>query len=611
MTDESLLKAAQFMSKFILSFDEIDAEYELHLKAQERAYYKWLKNFSTRQDSIDGPSRRDLQKKGILSKIQNKLSHAYTLIKEGDMHERERSDQYNYRRNQNYLSGEIRLDSETLYINIIVKHSVKFVNNELDRRAEERWLKEKKEYKHHFDRLRAFAHVSALKKSISAELWMVKFVLTPVLTIVRLRLAKLALCSDLKPSKVAVQLSNDLSRLFPLQLKQFGAEINTEIEYRKGAYFVLSVNVLSIDWIILMKHFQASAKKRRDLWAKKECAAGDLSVKRCLQRMIYKYTLFQFVEDCLSILDHMHWTISVPICIILYNSLLRTTLKRFIITAVTDDFFQYVEKKGMEMDLEVVSGSNQAAFMLEALRQIRHDERDLRRRITEAEKAESFPGVTRGALLGAYVDIDQRDIGPIPDGLLPPDDLETVVLHIDLPVGYYRLRRAFLENPVFFADAIFSDALEYKNIKSEPWDKFDGQIGKVTSPDGIEESNFLGATMKFEYLMPKSAFVKENMAYEDITLTSYNNYFFSLLKQINNPHVPYGKTFTTLFQMTIFNTGNNSCRMVSSCEASFPNGPPFVARKIISEIRAGTQNVSVIIGETVGKYANEIPHKKN
>lgn len=163
MTDETLLKAVQFLSKFALTWDEIDAEYELYLKAQERAYYDCLNKFSRRQDTSDGPNNRDLQKRGILSKIQNRLSHAYTLIKEGDVHERERSDQYNFRRNQNHLSGDIRLDSETQYINIIVKHSVNFVNNELDRRAEERWLKEKKEYKHHFDRLRAIAHVSALK----------------------------------------------------------------------------------------------------------------------------------------------------------------------------------------------------------------------------------------------------------------------------------------------------------------------------------------------------------------------------------------------------------------------------------------------------------------
>jgi hypothetical protein len=165
MTDESLLKAVQLLSKVILTFDEIDAEYELYLKAQERTYYECLETFSRGQDASDGhgPGSRTLQKRGILARIQNKLSHAYTLIKEGDMHERERSDQYNFRRHQNHLSGDIRLDSETQYINIIVKHSVNFVNNELDRRAEERWLKEKKEYKHHFDRLRAFAHVSALK----------------------------------------------------------------------------------------------------------------------------------------------------------------------------------------------------------------------------------------------------------------------------------------------------------------------------------------------------------------------------------------------------------------------------------------------------------------
>ena len=37
------------------------------------------------------------------------------------------------------------------------------------------------------------------------------------------RFAQLALSMDLKPGKVAVQLSNDLCRLFPIQLRRFGA----------------------------------------------------------------------------------------------------------------------------------------------------------------------------------------------------------------------------------------------------------------------------------------------------------------------------------------------------------------------------------------------------
>jgi hypothetical protein len=57
MTDETLLKAVQFLSKFVLTWDEIDAEYELYLKAQERAYYDCVKKFSRKQDASDEPNR--------------------------------------------------------------------------------------------------------------------------------------------------------------------------------------------------------------------------------------------------------------------------------------------------------------------------------------------------------------------------------------------------------------------------------------------------------------------------------------------------------------------------------------------------------------------------
>ena len=103
--------------------------------------------------------------------------------------------------------------------------------------------------------------------------------------------------------------------------------------------------------------------------------------------------------------------------------------------------------------------------------------------------------------------------------------------------------------------------------------------------------------------MPRSVFVKENMAFEEVHLTSYNPYFFSLKKEISNPDVPYGKTFVTYTQITIFNSGNNSCRMVCSCEAKFPKGPPLVSRQILSAMRAGNQETSILLGETITKYA--------
>ena len=54
-------------------------------------------------------------------------------------------------------------DANTTYINIVVKHSVLFVNNELERLASERWFYEKKEYKNHFERIRTMAHVHAVR----------------------------------------------------------------------------------------------------------------------------------------------------------------------------------------------------------------------------------------------------------------------------------------------------------------------------------------------------------------------------------------------------------------------------------------------------------------
>jgi len=142
------------------------------------------------------------------------------------------------------------------------------------------------------------------------------------------------------------------------------------------------------------------------------------------------------------------------------------------------------------------------------------------------------------------------------------------------------------------------------SIDYEPWDKYDGEIGSEQTPDDMDESQFIGARMKFQYLMPKSVFVKENMAYEDIELTTYNDFFFSLKKEISNPDVPYGKTFRSLSQIVIRNAGVNSCHMIWSCEAKFPNGPPMVGRQIQSAMRAGTTDTSVLVGENICKYAD-------
>lgn len=107
--------------------------------------------------------------------------------------------------------------------------------------------------------------------------------------------------------------------------------------------------------------------------------------------------------------------------------------------------------------------------------------------------------------------------------------------------------------------------------------------------------------------MPKSAFVNANMAYETNILTEYSDFCFVLKKRCRTPDVPYGSTFIAWTQVVVTNTGNDSCRMVCSVEAEFPNGAPMLAGQIKSGMRSGTAQFFVLLGETICKYADEYP----
>lgn len=107
--------------------------------------------------------------------------------------------------------------------------------------------------------------------------------------------------------------------------------------------------------------------------------------------------------------------------------------------------------------------------------------------------------------------------------------------------------------------------------------------------------------------MPKSAFVKANMAYETNILIEYNDYCFAIKKKTSTPDVPYGSSFFTWTQIVVTDTGNETCRMVCSVEAEFPNGPPMVGGQIKSGMRSGTAAFFVQLGETICKYADEYP----
>jgi hypothetical protein len=97
------------------------------------------------------------------------------------------------------------------------------------------------------------------------------------------------------------------------------------------------------------------------------------------------------------------------------------------------------------------------------------------------------------------------------------------------------------------------------------------------------------------------------MCYETNKIEAYNDYVFCLKKVASNPDVPYGKTFRAWTQFLVINTGNNTCRLICSVEAEFPNGPPLVSRQIKSGMRAGTGELFVKVGETISAYSQEFP----
>jgi hypothetical protein len=342
----------------------------------------------------------------------------------------------------------------------------------------------------------------------------------------------------------------------------------------------------------------------------------------------------QVVAQFLAWLYHVHWTIYLPICLVSYYVLgLGQTIRSFIISSVTDEIFFYgrccrgqdwidyilrqeslyspllsifanptVEEKGMEMEIEVRKAATQAAFMLSALREIRADGRELKKKRQETESEERRSVL--GPLLGPAIKADKQPASP-PPGFEIPDNLEFVGLELDLPVGFRRLRWAFLNSDSeFLREALYKTEAKYENITSGKWSKHNESIGL---PDSVDPEEFTGAEREGSYLMPKSAFVNANMSYETQYIVEYNDYCFCLKKKSLNPDAPFGSTFVAWTQYLVVNTGNDSCRLCCSVEAEFPNGPPLVSRQIKSGMRAGTGELFVLFGETVTKYADEYP----
>jgi hypothetical protein len=252
------------------------------------------------------------------------------------------------------------------------------------------------------------------------------------------------------------------------RLKKRGVVIETEIEYRVGPYFVLAVNIISVDWRRLVKMTHRDVEIRNKKWQDEndEEAEGESRSSGVIVNFVRfalrttKLTKFDVLAQTLAWFYYLHWVIYTPICWILYHFLIAKTFREYFLSSVADEIFYYVEEKGMEMDIGIRDASTQAAFMLSALREIRAGGQELKKKQKEGES--DTKGTILGPLLGAAIKEDKAPAPPKPDGFEIPENLEYIGLELDLPVGYRRLRQAFLSSKsTFISDAVFRAEAKY------------------------------------------------------------------------------------------------------------------------------------------------------
>lgn len=112
----------------------------------------------------------------------------------------------------------------------------------------------------------------------------------------------------------------------------------------------------------------------------------------------------------------------------------------------------------MEMDIGIRNASTQAAFMLSALREIRADGKESKKKKQSGEETDNI----LGPLLGPAFKEDKSGPPSQPAGFQMPETLEFVGLELELPVGYRRLRWALLSSKsIFLVEAVFKAESNY------------------------------------------------------------------------------------------------------------------------------------------------------
>lgn len=192
------------------------------------------------------------------------------------------------------------------------------------------------------------------------------------------------------------------------------------------------------------------------------------------------------------------------------------------------------------------------------------------------------------------------------EGFETPSTHDEIVTDVILPVGFRRLRWAMLSKKSELYDvAVLQEGQKCTEVICEPWSDFNEHIGKEYPDEGINEADFIGTTMKRQYIFPKSGFVKANLAYQTTTLTEYNDDCFVMDMLNTNPEVPYGKVIEAHVKYVFINQGQSNTRMICSVHCEFLGNPPMIAWKIKSAMFAGVTTSCVEMGESICACAGE------
>ena len=263
------------------------------------------------------------------------------------------------------------------------------------------------------------------------------------------------------------------------------------------------MNIVEIDWEKLMKWVAiqfnnqsnqsfALGQSRRKITKKKKKKKATIhsKVKDILTDIKQRFpSRNEVVGYILYRMYNIHVLIAVPLLRICYFLFLKYAVNKFILNAVTDDIFRYVEKKGMEMQLGIKNNNDQAQFMLAALREIRSGSKG---QVEDGDEEEQKPIL--GPFMGPLIK-DDNNVAAAPDEFLPPDNLEFTGFETDLPVGFLRLRWALLNiESKFLKDAFLSDVLKYDNIEMGEWSEYEKDIGLPKPSEGVDESLFLNVS---------------------------------------------------------------------------------------------------------------------